>query len=670
MMTPEYAVHFWWDNTSAIKANTAATVEVDVMPQLGRTPEGGPFAGYEAALSNLGANFVRFAPWYAYPKVVVAELEPTTCGKNGHFSWNTSLLDAVVSDFMIAVCGPKASEGECEGGLSVVPQLSTMPAWMYEDDGVNRTELIPEDPWQFPSHHFDYYLVKGQPLRDASCMEMARYAARLVSWYTVGGMTDVCGVWHTSNLFYKWPLLSVLNEDEYRTPPGGGLQYTTCFDAWKSEIGKVNPAVQLVGPETAGGSYGLRERAEGKHLPGAALRRTAALRGQLAYSLYFLNGSNHADGKPPPVVSNHVALYGNPQDNWRGFFQGVDEWIDHVATPLERARRRLAPSSRLVMNEFIPFVSEWCNASFVPPGSAHSPTCDWTANTSMGARMHRTTLGWNAAAASFAYGFGRLSEMAFGWVGADQLIGGVWPDNEPAVASLDWSTGEANAKFWAVRMLARRLGAAPRTLYVGSISGGPKPPAPGAMANGTCGFTNYGGDCNVQDEGAWNTTAEGIRSLAGCVARCERDCSRCAYVSFSLGHEDCSWYRRCDLARLTQTGAGYLSEAVMPVDDPAASLYALGMRLNESPGESGGAAPQGGERLVLLVSKVAHDITVTLGPAAALASAEVLEASSGVREPGFAPPVIRHADETGRLKLGSFAIAIVTLRPSHGPSKL
>ena len=294
MMTPEYAVHFWWDNTSAIKANTAATVEVDVMPHLGRTPEGGPFAGYEAALSNLGANFVRFAPWYAYPKVVVAELEPTTCGKNGHSSWNTSLLDAVVSDFMIAVCGPKASEGECEGGLSVVPQLSTMPAWMYEDDGVNRTELIPEDPWQFPSHHFDYYLVKGQPLRDASCMEMARYAARLVSWYTAGGMTDVCGMWHTSNLFYKWPLLSVLNEDEYHTPPGGGLQYTTCFDAWKSEIGKVNPAVQLVGPETAGGSYGLRERAEGmKHLPGAALRpglrRTAALRGQLEYSLYFLN---------------------------------------------------------------------------------------------------------------------------------------------------------------------------------------------------------------------------------------------------------------------------------------------------------------------------------------------------------------------------------------------
>ena len=41
---------------------TAATVEVDVMPFLGRTPEGGPFNGYFEALSNLGSDFVRYAP--------------------------------------------------------------------------------------------------------------------------------------------------------------------------------------------------------------------------------------------------------------------------------------------------------------------------------------------------------------------------------------------------------------------------------------------------------------------------------------------------------------------------------------------------------------------------------------------------------------------------------
>ena len=58
-------------------------------------------------------------------------------------SWNTTLLDQVVSDFMTAVCGPRAADGECDGGLSVVPQLSTMPAWLYESDGVNRTARMP-----------------------------------------------------------------------------------------------------------------------------------------------------------------------------------------------------------------------------------------------------------------------------------------------------------------------------------------------------------------------------------------------------------------------------------------------------------------------------------------------------------------------------------------------
>ena len=56
-------------------------------------------------------------------------------------------------------------------------------------------------------------------------------------------------------------------------------------------------------------------------------------------------------------------------------------------------------------------------------------------------------MGWSAAAASFAYAFGVLSEQGFAWVGADQLIGGTWPDNEPSVSCMDWQTGEVNAKY-------------------------------------------------------------------------------------------------------------------------------------------------------------------------------------------------------------------------------
>ena len=228
-MPPTYTVAIDWSKPLRTGVTTAATVEVDVMPHLSRVDEGGSFPGYYSALSNLGARYVRFSPWFPYPKVNVAELEKADCAAHGS-SWNTTLLDGIISDFMHAVCGPFAASGVCDNGLSVVPQLSTIPTWMFEPDGHNRT--LPADPWHFPSNKFDNYLVKGKPLLDPTCREMGRYAARYVSWYTQGGMTDECGKRHVSNLHYKWEYLSVLNEDEYHTPPEGGVEYTICYDMW------------------------------------------------------------------------------------------------------------------------------------------------------------------------------------------------------------------------------------------------------------------------------------------------------------------------------------------------------------------------------------------------------------------------------------------------------
>ena len=50
------------------------------------------------------------------------------------------------------------------------------------------------------------------------------------------------------------PILSVMNEDETKTPPEGGVQYTLCFDAWAEEIATVNPDILLMGPETTDGA--------------------------------------------------------------------------------------------------------------------------------------------------------------------------------------------------------------------------------------------------------------------------------------------------------------------------------------------------------------------------------------------------------------------------------
>ena len=210
---------------------TAAMVEVDVMPFLDRTIYGGPFGSYYAALSDLGADYVRFAPWFPNPKVVVTELTPPNCNAtHPATNWNSKLFDGVMRDFFAAVCGPNAAAGECK--RSVVQQLSTMPAWMYVD-GYDYTKL-PSEPWN-TTNPFDVYTA-GKALKDPSCGQMARYFARLAGWYTAGGFHDECGHWHASGLKYKWAGLSVLNEDEHHIAPDDGQAYTTCYDAVRAAV--------------------------------------------------------------------------------------------------------------------------------------------------------------------------------------------------------------------------------------------------------------------------------------------------------------------------------------------------------------------------------------------------------------------------------------------------
>jgi hypothetical protein len=154
-----------------------------VMPFLGRTPDGGDFNGYLNALQNIGAEYMRFSPWFGYPQVVVPELVQTKCQGS---EANYTLMDGIMRDFMTGVCGERAADGQCEHSVS--QQLSTMPSWLYKG-GANISDL-PADPWQYPSGNMGYYSEKGTQLVDESCAAMARYAARFTGWYTAGGYTD------------------------------------------------------------------------------------------------------------------------------------------------------------------------------------------------------------------------------------------------------------------------------------------------------------------------------------------------------------------------------------------------------------------------------------------------------------------------------------------------
>jgi hypothetical protein len=61
-----------------------------------------------------------------------------------------------------------------------------------------------------------------------------------------------------------------------------------------------------------------RSNTEAGGSDGAEMRNN----GQLNANLYFINGSNHFDGKPPPYISNHVALSGGA-GNYDGYFSGT-----------------------------------------------------------------------------------------------------------------------------------------------------------------------------------------------------------------------------------------------------------------------------------------------------------------------------------------------------------
>jgi len=463
------AVGVDWNAAPLVVASTAATVEIDCCePFLTRDPRahvhgGGPFSAYFNAMKDLGAEFVRFAPWYPYPKIVVTELYPSDCtSTTPATNWNSTLFDPILADFMLAVCGEDAAHGKCNH--SVAQQISTMPSWMYV--GGADPASLPADPWDSRMNGYN----GGTVLKNETCSEMASYITRWVAHYTAGGHTDACGHHHPSGLYYNWTIVSILNENEHST---GGERYTRCWDAIRVAVEKVNPSITLEGPETV--FYG----------PGD-------------YSHYFIDPKNHNDGRAPDIVSNHafwVAGDGPYGDGagYEAFITGVDHLVETLVDPLVAVRDAVAPKTELVLNEWIPSVTDWCNTTDAatlfakhkhnlthplltsPPPHGRvgvdGGTCpDWSDPRSAGVGINRATLGWSASAAQFAYGVGQLAlHGKYKYVGNDDLACGVWPDNEPSVSGMDWKTGELNAKAYVMKMLAEALGAGPKAFLPATL---------------------------------------------------------------------------------------------------------------------------------------------------------------------------------------------------------
>ena len=75
-------------------------------------------------------------------------------------------------------------------------------------------------------------------------------------------------------------------------------------------------------------------------------------------------------------------------------------------------------------------------------------------------------------------------------------------------------------------------------------------------SEGYCAATAFGGDCTTQDQGAWR-----VATADRCVDACRR-CERCEFVSYNNKARECSWYAKCDVAKLLRNPAGFRTREV------------------------------------------------------------------------------------------------------------
>jgi hypothetical protein len=293
-----------WDKTQAT-SKTLPTLQVVYNPMLRANS---PI--YKAtfdALENLQASYVRYVPWFPYPKAAVAELKEPT--KTETF-WNFSYADPAMEAFMKA-----------QHGRSVVINFSTTPAWMW------KTEKPVEVAGDEDAVNWTYN--QGRELRDPSGKEVADYFARLLSWYTKGGFTDELGKFHKSAHHFKIDNWEVLNEPDLEHRIGPQL-YTKMYDAIVTEMRKVSPGIQFTGISVANET-------------------------DPEWFEYFLNPANHKPGVPIDAISYH--FYGRPTiadvpiENYQySFFDQANGFLDRVRY-IENIRKRLAPRVTTQINE-------------------------------------------------------------------------------------------------------------------------------------------------------------------------------------------------------------------------------------------------------------------------------------------------------------------------------
>ena len=186
---PPQSVQVDWDRPAGIGiSRTTTTLQVVTNPILDRVfPNGvaNPIHGAAwESLKNLTADYVRFVPWYPYPRKSVAELFPPVPGKPT--SWNFTLLIPQLEDFF---------RSTADQGKDTVVNFATQPCWMFNK---NLSWCTP--PTNPDEAYFNYAGggVQSYDELDSTGKTLAEYYARLIGYLMTGEMVDEHGVKHAA----------------------------------------------------------------------------------------------------------------------------------------------------------------------------------------------------------------------------------------------------------------------------------------------------------------------------------------------------------------------------------------------------------------------------------------------------------------------------------------
>ena len=338
--------------------HTTPTLQAVVNPMLRR---GSPIHDASlAALRKLGSDYVRYAFWFPYPKLVVAELRPPDQSQT---YWDFQYMDPLVEDFLAA-----------SDGHASVWSFATIPEWMFTTP---QPVAYPDDPNQV---FWNY--SQGKELSDVP--GLAAYYARLASWYMQGGFTDELGKFHASGHHYDMRYWEVFNEIDGEHEPTPA-QYVERYDAIVEAVRKVAPEMKFV-----------------------ALALSYPEGGERMFE-YFLDPRNHKPGTPLDYISFHV--YATPSadqtmDNWQfTFFDRAHEFLAATRYIL-RLRDRLSPATKIMINEAGSILAS--DADQGEPNHVEKPI---------------PAAYWNLSGALYAYLYVELAKLGVDVVGESQLVG-------------------------------------------------------------------------------------------------------------------------------------------------------------------------------------------------------------------------------------------------------